>query len=127
MKHKPFAHLLKDLKNATTTEEVNMVIKNATTKRPKPTKAEVKIRVKNAKAMLKANPSMTMGAAAKEVGIAPMTLSKYLKTKTRKPKTTKAKTETLDDSDVFIRYQKAKEEFNDAREALIQHVQENGV
>ena len=56
------------------------------TRKSKSTRVEVKRKVKAARVLIKADPKITIKGAAKHVGLAPMTLSKYLKTRVVKVK-----------------------------------------
>lgn len=138
MKHKPFEKFLTEYLNDKAKAEsqpekqtmVNATTTTAAGNKKGKTQAHIKDAVKKAKKYLKEHPHTTQKDLAKIVGIAPMTLAKHMKSKrgVRGPyKQPTGVTKAGARNDLFLKYQNAQTAFEEARQALIEFIQKEGL
>jgi hypothetical protein len=100
--------------------------KTMTTRKPKATKAEVKAKMREARAAIKADPTLTHVQLAEKCGLSPATVGRYLAGKqkrgktTQKPKAATTPTKTAGELQTLVQnLEEAKQALRDYLEAYL--------
>jgi hypothetical protein len=100
------------------------------TPRPRPSNAEVKAKVKEARKLLRDDPSVTIKTLSEIVQLSPMALSKHLKPKPRGKAAQKSKAQEKGKAgdellDLVRAVDAAKDAYHDAKTTLLKYLDEN--